>query len=93
MKHKELIIRELQNIRCSLSDLICVMQHTEYTDGTESTCSICGKPEVYFSQIILEAGYGSKYDLERAILNVCGDCFDRLYEEMGCVGKGKPYLP
>lgn len=46
----------------------------------EKRCSICGKPILCTSQIILQGGYGSKYDMERLVFDVCSDCFDSLTE-------------
>lgn len=52
-------------------------------------CAMCGKedmPGFVGSCLILEAGYGSVYDTERVTVPICGECCDKLYDELA----GKP---
>lgn len=42
-------------------------------------CDICGQEFLCPSIITLNAGYGSIHDGERLRLELCGDCFDTLF--------------
>lgn len=43
-------------------------------------CPMCGKRELVPSFIEFTACYGSQHDMESAMLPLCADCFDRIYE-------------
>lgn len=43
-------------------------------------CAICGKRDLVPSIVALMANYGSVHDGEHKRLEVCGDCFDWLFE-------------
>lgn len=45
-------------------------------------CKLCGKVDLVLSELILKANYGSSYDGEVLTLDICGDCADRLFEQM-----------
>lgn len=48
--------------------------------NTDFMCELCGRLDMVASTVILEANYGSDNDGERVKLNVCGCCFDKLFE-------------
>lgn len=52
------------------------MQAEGTKEFEEKRCSICGKPTLCTSQIILQGGYGSKYDLQTLKFEICAECFD-----------------
>lgn len=46
-------------------------------------CAICGGTDTgtaCLSTVILKPGYGSRHDMEKAEVNVCGDCMDWLID-------------
>lgn len=50
-----------------------------------TVCEICGNDDLLgacLSEITLKAGYGSKNDGQELKLNVCGDCIDKLFNEI-----------
>lgn len=53
---------------------------SETGDFEKKRCSICGKPALCTSQIILQGGYGSKFDLQTLKFEVCAECFDSFVE-------------
>lgn len=42
-------------------------------------CEICGQPDMVASKVILEASYGATNDGERVMLDVCGNCIDKMF--------------
>ena len=46
------------------------------------SCECCGKDDLVASEITLKFNYGSKYDGESITLNICGDCADRVFEQL-----------
>ena len=90
MKKVDFTIAKLQGLQ---QDIVSLVKFLRQTEETKRKCDLCGKDGLSLSQITLEGGYGSKYDCERASLDVCEDCFDRLYEQWGCADKSKPYIP
>lgn len=42
-------------------------------------CGLCRRESLALSEIKLNCGYGSSYDLQCVRLNLCGDCADALY--------------
>ena len=56
----------------------------EYTSSNEDfICPACKqKTPCYASFVTLRAGYGSIYDGEKAMVRICGDCMDRLFEQL-----------
>lgn len=45
----------------------------------EFICEVCGEYDVAPSKLVLEAGYGSRYEGSRATLHVCANCIDHLF--------------
>lgn len=45
-------------------------------------CDICGEEDLIPSRIIIECNYGSIYDGECLTLEVCGDCIDKIYNNI-----------
>lgn len=45
-------------------------------------CDICGKESLIPSRIIIECNYGTIYDGEKLMLEICGDCADRVYSNI-----------
>lgn len=46
---------------------------------TDNFCDICGQEFLCPSVVTLDACYGSIHDGERLRLELCEECFDRLY--------------
>lgn len=55
------------------------------TDFIHDKCEMCGKQELSLSTLRLICGYCSQHDGERIVLNICGDCADKIY---GLIKKG-----
>lgn len=49
-------------------------------------CPACHKHDYVPSEIILQANYGSSYDGERMVIQLCGERFDKIREKVW--GKG-----
>ena len=45
-------------------------------------CKLCGKTDLVMSELILKANYGSSYDGEVLQVDLCGDCIDRVFEQL-----------
>ncbi len=45
-------------------------------------CPCCGQEDFTPSVIIMQGNYGSTHDTERVTVKVCGDCYDRIIEEI-----------
>lgn len=43
-------------------------------------CEICGHNDLILSSVQLCCNYGSKYDGESIVLNICGNCADKIFE-------------
>lgn len=52
-------------------------------------CEWCGKDALVASEITLKFNYGSKYDGEMLTLNICGDCADKIFEQLFNGNKAK----
>lgn len=42
-------------------------------------CPLCREHDLVPSEITLQANYGSIYDGERVIIQLCGECFDVIF--------------
>ena len=42
-------------------------------------CPLCHEHDYVPSEIILQANYGSSYDGERVVIQLCGECFDKIF--------------
>lgn len=47
---------------------------------TSFICKCCGKEEDFPSIATFEARYGSRYDGETMVLEICGKCVDMLFD-------------
>ena len=45
-------------------------------------CDCCGRNDYVMSEVILKANYGSSYDGEKKKINLCGKCFESVYESI-----------
>lgn len=52
-------------------------------------CECFGKDDLNASEITLKFNYGSKYDGEVLVLNVYGDCIDKIFEQLSHKNKYK----
>lgn len=52
------------------------------SDSIDICCDLCGNESLIPSRIIIECNYGSAYDGERLMLEICGDCADRIYSSV-----------
>lgn len=43
-------------------------------------CPRCGRADDVPSVMVMQANYGSSYDTERVTVELCGECFDEIYE-------------
>lgn len=46
--------------------------------NTDFICPLCGKSDLTWSAVTLQANYGSDHDGERVTVKVCGGCVDLL---------------
>lgn len=47
-------------------------------DFNDFVCPVCGSVTLVPSTITLQANYGSQHDMERATVELCSECFDKL---------------
>lgn len=45
-------------------------------------CRLCGKTDIVMSELTLKANYGSSYDGEVLEVDLCGNCADRVFEQL-----------
>lgn len=59
----------------------------EYTSpNNDFICPLCHEPDYVPSEIIMQANYGSSYDGEYMIIKLCGECFDKFWEQATAKG-------
>lgn len=52
------------------------------SEPTNFYCDLCGSEGLIPSRIIVECNYGSINDGERLMLEICGNCADRIYSSI-----------
>lgn len=58
-------------------------QHTEEhtLPNNDFICPLCHEHDYVPSEIILQANYGSSYDGEHVAIQLCGECFDKIWNK------------
>lgn len=75
-----------------MSELLkAVEKYRHYTPKRTSPndgfiCPFCHEHDYAPSEIILQANYGSIYDGERVVIQLCGECFDKFWEQATAKG-------
>lgn len=59
-------------------------EHT--SSNNDFICPLCHEHDYVPSEIILQANYGSSYDGERMKIQLCGECFDKFWEQATAKG-------